>query len=65
VAKSRAVCEEGTNGGVPHTRYVKWLGSGLPPNPWCAFFISCWDNAADRNHRMVSFVDERRAVNSF
>lgn len=46
------VCEEGTNGGVPLTRYVKWFGAGLPASPWCAFFVSwCWDNATDRNHK--------------
>ncbi len=46
------VCESAGNTGVPYTRYVKWFGAGLPPSPWCAFFVSwCWDNATDRNHR--------------
>jgi hypothetical protein len=48
----RGVCESGTNGGIPHTRYVRWFGSTLPPSAWCAYFVSwCWDNATDRNRR--------------
>ncbi|GAA4425995.1 hypothetical protein GCM10023148_29240 [Actinokineospora soli] len=46
------VCETGTNGGIPLSRYVHWFNPGLGPVPWCAFFISwCWDNATDRNRR--------------
>lgn len=48
----RGVCEQGVNGGIPLTRYVRWFGGNLPPSPWCAYFVSwCWDNATDRNHK--------------
>jgi hypothetical protein len=30
----------GTNRGVPYERYVRYFGRGLPPSPWCAFFVS-------------------------
>jgi hypothetical protein len=30
----------GEDCGVPHDRYVRYFGSGLPPLPWCAFFVS-------------------------
>jgi hypothetical protein len=30
----------GENRGVPYERYVRFFGAGLPPSPWCAFFVS-------------------------
>ena len=49
------VVETGTNCGIPHERYVKWIaGPAAPCAPWCAYFVG-WafdtSSAGNRDHR--------------
>lgn len=51
IARGQAGVHEsgGANAGVPHDRYVRYFGAGLPPLPWCAFFVSwCFAQAGYR-----------------
>lgn len=46
----RGVTESGgPNRGIPYERYVQYFGRGIPPSPWCAFFVSwCFAQAGWR-----------------
>jgi hypothetical protein len=42
VARGQVGVQEagGEDRGVPYERYVRYFGAGIPPSPWCAFFVS-------------------------